>query len=106
MRVAGNRQQRVEKERDQRRPHANRPGDGNEKREQRERRDGLQQAGKNQHRLRYPGVLRGDQAERYADQSSDGERREHKPQVLKEEATEVGGEQGAPKTFRLFYFGP
>ena len=53
VRVAHDRQQRVQEQRDQRRPHADGAGERDQEGEQRERRNGLDHAGEREHRLRH-----------------------------------------------------
>ena len=98
VRVAHDRQQRVERQRHQRRQRADRPQRGDQEREQRKRRNGLDHAHGGEHALAERGVPRSDHAERNADAHRRRERDEDEHQMLARESPEVGPEQRIDET--------
>src|SRR6476646_8530862 len=93
MGVADDRQQRVERERDERRHYTDAPGQRNEEREQGERRNRLHDTGRAEDQPLRRRTLRGEYAERNADDDARGERQEHEAEVLDRQAAEVRGEK-------------
>src|SRR5579859_2087003 len=94
-RIAHDRQQRIEEERDQRGKNTDRADGSDQECEKRERRNRLDHADDAKDHLRSPRQLGGRNAERDADHDARDEGDEHEQEVLARQAPEVGTEQRA-----------